>query len=219
MKDEDGNEPPLVLPPTPAGGTLFGLIRHAPTLWNDQKRIQGKGDSPLTEKGIGRARRWGELLKPLDWETIVTSDQGRSRHTAELVNQALNLPLVQEPRLREQNWGDWEGLALETILREKSEELAQRLAAGWGFRPPGGESREEVWQRGCQALTDMAGALPGRKVLVITHGGMIRALTYRLIDRHFDPAEPALVEKRHLHLIAAGNGGLHLNRINALRLP
>lgn len=200
-------------------GTVFGLIRHAPTTWNDEKRIQGQGDSPLTAAGIARARRWGQMLKPLGWDKIVTSDQGRSRHTAELVNETLNLPLVTDGRLREQNWGQWEGLILETILRQKADELAQLLAAGWGFRPPGGESREEVWQRGSRALQAAAMANPGARVLIVTHGGMIRALTYRLLNRRFDPAEPALVEKRHLHLVRADNGTLLLDRLNALRLP
>jgi len=199
--------------------TIFGLIRHAPTTWNDAKRIQGRGDSPLTAAGIIRARRWGPMLKPFGWDRIVTSDQERSRHTAGLINETLHLTVVTDSRLCEQNWGQWEGLAIETIMKQKADELAQLLAAGWGFRPPGGESREEVWQRGRRALQAVAMANPGARVLVVTHGGMIRALTYRLLNRRFDPAEPALVEKRHLHLVRAEKGELVLDRLNALRLP
>jgi probable phosphoglycerate mutase len=159
------------------------------------------------------------MLKPLGWDKIVTSDLGRAAHTAALLNESLGLPIFHEPRLREQDWGQWTGLTLEVIMHENARELNRLLSAGWDFQPPGGESRQQVWQRGAAALRALAAIGPQTRVLVVAHGGLIRALTYRLLHRRFDPGEPALIEKRHLHLLRAQDGCLHLDRLNALRLP
>ena len=71
--------------------TRFGLIRHAQTLWNLEKKIQGHSDSPLTAAGERQAARWGQLLKPCAWDRIIASDAGRAHQTAKLINDILNV--------------------------------------------------------------------------------------------------------------------------------
>ena len=69
--------------------TWFGLIRHAQTRWNREKRIQGLSDSPLTADGESQAARWGQLLAPFAWDRIIASNTGRALKTAKIINDGL----------------------------------------------------------------------------------------------------------------------------------
>ena len=89
--------------------TRFGLLRHAETHWNREKRIQGHSNSALTSEGKLQAEEWGRLISTFQWDRIITSDLGRALETATRVNHSLNLTIDREARLREQNWGRWEG--------------------------------------------------------------------------------------------------------------
>ena len=59
--------------------TRFGLIRHAQTIWNREKKIQGHSDSPLTADGEKQALSWGQALAQFPWSRILASDAGRAR--------------------------------------------------------------------------------------------------------------------------------------------
>jgi broad specificity phosphatase PhoE len=98
--------------------TRFALLRHAETQWNREHRIQGQEDSPLTHNGESRARKWGQLLKAQPWDRIISSDSGRALSTALIINDALRVPLIQDPRLREQDWGQWTGNTMGQLRRE-----------------------------------------------------------------------------------------------------
>lgn len=162
--------------------TRFALIRHAETLWNRQRRIQGQGDSPLTPEGKRTAARWGRLLAALPWDRVLASDTGRALATARRIQARIGRPLDLEPRLRELDWGAWTGRTLEEVAAAEAEELARQAAAGWEFRPPGGESRRELLARVRAALAAAAHRHPGGRVLVVTHGGVLRALELSLTD-------------------------------------
>lgn len=95
--------------------TTIGLIRHSTTTWNEAKKLQGQQDSPLTELGIQRARSWGEMLKNHGWDRLLVSDLGRAQQTASLMNRSLHLPVTLDPRLREQDWGQWTGKTIAEI--------------------------------------------------------------------------------------------------------
>ncbi|HIJ55364.1 MAG TPA: histidine phosphatase family protein [Deltaproteobacteria bacterium] len=195
--------------------TRFGLLRHAETEWNKQKRIQGHSDSPLTAEGKASADQWGSTLKTLPINRIISSDLGRVRETSQTINRHLNLPVVEDMRLREQNWGQWEGLSIPDI--ENTAEFKAELISGWNFRPRAGESRMEVWHRSHEALLQAARKWPGDTLLVVTHEGVIRCLIYMLFGRKFGPHEPPLIEPKHLHWLVCQDGRLKVDEINALR--
>ena len=75
-----------------AGRTTFGLIRHARTVWNRERRIQGWSDSPLTPEGERQAELWGAHLQATPWTLILASDTGRAQATARIINRRLDLP-------------------------------------------------------------------------------------------------------------------------------
>lgn len=198
--------------------TRYGLIRHAPTDWNEKKIIQGQLDSPLSAAGKIMAAAWGGQLQPFSWQRIICSDLGRARETASRINSHLGLPTLKEQRLREQDWGQWGGLSLMSIRQEHRQYLDKQVQAGWNFRPPGGESRRQVLQRSLAALNEIQETFPGEMILVVCHEGVIKCLVYHLLNRRFMPDEPKIIRNFHMHLLAAEPGIIYLEQLNRLPL-
>jgi len=198
--------------------TRFGLIRHAQTDWNREKKIQGHSDSPLTANGKKQASSWGQRLLQFPWDRILASDTGRALATAERINAFLNIPLETDPRLREQDWGDWVSKTIPQIQTEASQVLEEQINAGWNFCPPGGESRDSVLKRSQEALMEAADRYPGDNLLVVTHEGVVKGLIYHLCGRMFLPSEPPLLKSYRLHWLVFDRQGLQIEKVNALKL-
>ena len=198
--------------------TRFGLIRHAQTDWNRGKKIQGQSDSPLTADGKKQASSWGQRLLQFPWDRILASDTGRALATAERINAFLNIPLETDPRLREQDWGDWVSKTIPQIQTEASQVLEEQINAGWNFCPPGGESRDSVLKRSQEALMEAADRYPGDNLLVVTHEGVVKGLIYHLCGRKFLPTEPRLLQSYRLHWLVFDRDGLQIEKVNALKL-
>jgi len=180
--------------------TTFFLIRHGQTAWNVEKRIQGRTDTELSPEGEAMAASWARTLADLELTHILTSDLARAVRTAEIVGAGRDLPLARDPRLGEQDWGEWTGLA-KPELKKLGKEIARLEKQGFGFRPPGGESREDVLFRACDALLDFAAENPAARVLVVTHNGVLKCLLAALSGREFLPGDPPLPAGYRLHRI------------------
>jgi len=198
--------------------TKFGIIRHATTRWNEQKRIQGQNDSPLSPAGKEQAKSWGTELSGFPWQRILCSDLGRARETAALINGTLHLPVSFDPALREQDWGRWTGMTLAQLRKDDHGLLEQQVQSGWGFRPPSGESRHEVLARCLKYLHKTGAGYPGELILVVCHEGVIKCLLYHLLNRRFLPEEPKAIRDFHLHLLVIKEGTLYLEQKNRLAL-
>jgi probable phosphoglycerate mutase len=198
--------------------TRFGLIRHAETVWNREKRIQGQLDSRLTAAGRRQAESWGHLLKDYRWDRCICSDLARAQATTAIVNRFFKAPVTCEAGLREQNWGRWSGRSIFQVKQEVPDLLARLTMQGWQFHPPDGEDRDSVWERGQRALKAAAAKWPGTTILVVTHEGLIKCLVYRLLQRRFLPTEPRILKPAHLHWLACSRGEIEIEKINAVAL-
>ena len=198
--------------------TRFGLLRHVETEWNLLKKIQGVMDVPLTESGIATARMWGGKLAEWPWDRILCSSLGRAVRTAEIINERLNLPIDHEPLLIEQDWGRWTGRTIAGLRETEGDEVAIQEAAGWQFQPPGGEDRITLLDRAKKALLEAGKIHPGKHILVVCHGGVIKALVKHLAGREYLPHEPKLVKNNHLQWVICTNGKLELEEVNAVDL-
>ncbi len=187
--------------------TRFGLLRHGQTVWNREKRIQGRMDSPLTHDGLEAVRAWARFLAspPWRWSRIVASTAERARLTARIIGERLALEVEVNGDLREQDWGIWEGLTGAELAEQYTEILDKQMKNGWSFRPPEGESRIEVCRRVRSALLILGEKYPGEQILVITHQGVIKALVYCIEKRQFLPDEPKLLDKNSLQIISYRN--------------
>ncbi len=211
--------PPETLPAgTPRGETVsrFAVMRHAETVWNSEKRIQGQQDSPLTPRGHLQADRWGAALTSFRWDRILASDAGRSLATVDRLNVHLRLPVHPDPRLRELDWGHWTAKTIAQLRAEEGELVAVQERAGWDFQPPGGESRRHQLERCQEALMSAADTWPGETILVVAHGGIIRSLVHALCGQPIAWTAGTGRQPYRLHWVSVANGGLTLEGADAL---
>jgi len=191
--------------------TVFYLLRHAPTLWNFEKRIQGHWDSELAPESQAKMEALAPRLAGLGLARILSSDLGRAKSTAGILNLRLRLPVTLDKRLREQHYGEWTGKYWRDI---PGEQVRAAEAAGWNFHPPGGESRSDLRGRCEHALNDAARANAGRNVLVVTHQGVIKAILYHLLGRAYLPDEPAAFDPDKLQQVVSQNGVLTIGALD-----
>ncbi|MBI1649249.1 histidine phosphatase family protein [Hyphomicrobium sulfonivorans] len=160
-----------------AGVTIY-FIRHGETDWNAQSRYQGQADVPLNDKGRGQARRNGETLRALAPETgalpFIASPLQRARETMEIVRSAMELPAEGyslDPRLKEINYGAWQGTLAAELPQVDPDGLAARNLDTFNWRPEGGESYADLTQRAVGWLDGIDG-----DCVVVAHGGISRVL-------------------------------------------
>lgn len=147
--------------------TELYLVRHGETDWNRQRRIQGLTDIALNDSGREQARATARRLATRRWDGVFTSPLSRARETAEIIAAELGMPQPTAlDALVERNYGEAEGLDFAEVDRLWPERAAV----------PGQETREEVTERVLPALQELAGAHPGESLLVVSHGGAIRAV-------------------------------------------
>ncbi len=197
--------------------TILALLRHGKTEWNEEGRIQGRHDSPLSPSGRRQVHEWGKFLTDYTIDQIIASDLGRVRETVEILQEYCgNVPITWNSGLREQSWGQWEGKTFRELKTEQPEKLAAQIRAGWNFCPPEGESRIEVLKRSLPVLTKTLQQFPGKQVLIVSHEGVVNSIIYHLARRTFLPEEKHLLQKRQLHLLIGINEKLLLGPLNIL---
>jgi probable phosphoglycerate mutase len=159
------------------------FVRHGETDWNAEGRYQGSRDIPLNDRGRRQAAENGELLRDLlhrdnrqatDFAWYV-SPLGRTRETMNLIRSRQDEPLPDvtiDPRLVEISFGVHEGRLHHELVSEMAI-AGSRDASFWRYRPPEGESYEDVATR----ILDFGASLTGPAVIV-SHGGILRVLRH-----------------------------------------
>jgi broad specificity phosphatase PhoE len=164
--------------------TTFYIVRHGETEWNVKKLLQGQGDSPLTTTGITQASLLGKKLQHIHFDAVFSSDLLRAKRTAEIITLDRNIAVTTTELLRERSHGKWEGkpyhiynTALKDFL-EKRDKLSQEEKKS--FRYPDMETDAELLARFITFLREIAVGYPGKTILAVTHGGMMRTLLIHL---------------------------------------
>ena len=161
--------------------TEFVLIRHGETVENLAGIIQGHYNSELNECGIAQGRAVAERLKREMFDVFYTSDLKRAVCTAEMISDAINMPFELEPEFREWNLGVLERQnAME--MREAYPEVmdAFKHAPQKEVIVPGGESHSQFNSRICRMMEKLAGQHENKRILIVTHGGVLREV-FRLV--------------------------------------
>ena len=197
--------------------TILALLRHGKTEWNEEGRIQGRHDSPLSSSGRRQVHEWGMFLRNYTTDQIIASDLGRVRETVGILQEYCEtVPVIWNSALREQSWGQWEEKTFRELKTEQPEELDTQIRAGWDFRPPDGESRKEVLKRSLPVIIEALQQFPGKQVLIVSHEGVVNSLIYHLAGRAFLPEEKKLLHKRQLHMLIGIKEKLSLGPLNIL---
>lgn len=142
--------------------TFLTIVQHG-------EKARGKGDVPLTQRGIADAQRTGQYLRGQGITRIVSSPLRRTRETAAHLAVSLALPVVVDPRARERmNWGD--GPAMQT--RDAFLAEWRRATAERNWRPASGDASRVAGERFVSLLDDLAAAHAGGHIVIVAHGGV-----------------------------------------------
>lgn len=161
--------------------TIIYIVRHGETEWNIKKLIQGQADSPLTNTGIEQAKKVAKDLRNVKFDLVFASDSIRAKRTAEIIAAERKLAIETTKLLRERYFAELEGKpgkALDAYRRLYEKMNDEEI---YKYRPvPNSETDEEITTRLITFLRETAITHPGKRVLVVTHGAIVRAFLVKL---------------------------------------
>ncbi len=148
------------------------MLRHGETVTGGGFR--GRLDDELTDVGWQQMRQ--AVVNAGPWDRIVSSPLRRcAAFAAELAEQR-DLPMELEPDLRELDFGQWEGRTAAELMVDQSEALGRFWENPYSFTPPGGEPLPEFEARILTAIERLTDRYAGERILLVTHGGVMRLL-------------------------------------------
>jgi 2,3-bisphosphoglycerate-dependent phosphoglycerate mutase len=165
-----------------AAPTRVVLVRHGETDWNRERRIQGQTDTPLSALGRLQAQAIGQRLERDRFDAIYASDLARAWHTAQAIVAAAqrlrsDAPLaIAQPKLREMDFGEWEGKTSAEIAVSHPEQHVFSKQRDPEFRIPGGESFRDLYDRAVGCVTALAQSHAGGAICIVAHGGILDML-------------------------------------------
>ena len=158
------------------------LLRHGQTDWNLQRRLQGRSDIPLNDTGREQARAVGRELAASGghWDVLVSSPLQRARETAQVIGREIGLELSRTYEdLVERAFGDVEGRDCTGMGDNERHAMMEKH----------GEATEDVVQRGLSVLRTILADFPGKDVMVVAHGTLIRLTLDRVLDTELPSLE------------------------------
>ncbi|MBJ2252661.1 alpha-ribazole phosphatase family protein [Pseudomonas sp. MF6772] len=177
------------------------LLRHGETELGGG--LRGSLDDALTAKGWAQMRE--AVLARGPWDRLVSSPLQRCARFAEELGARLNLPVSLEQDLQELHFGAWEGQSAVQLMETDAEALGLFWADPYSFTPPDGEPVEAFSQRVRDAVLRLHQLYAGQRVLLISHGGVMRLLL----------AQARGLPREQLLNVEVGHGGLFSLRVEA----
>ncbi len=190
----------------------FYLTRHGQTDSNLSGIIQGQSlDAPLNEEGIRQARRIGEFLKNTDRsiDRIISSDLIRAYQTAEIIGEILGVEVEKDARLREMNYGGWEGNFLEELLKTPEGKIWIESPSKWQIE--NSETVKAVQDRIVAAIIDYLQRF--EHPLVVSHGITISAFLLYVKDLPLDNIKEYVPQNTEIYSFSFENGKFKQNQL------
>lgn len=141
-------------------------VRHGQTDWNVEGRIQGSTDIPLNQTGIEQAYQVKQLLDQESFDLVLASPLLRAYETAKIICLDKAVEIKGDERLKERNFGSYEGTLVKAMPVGDFWDLKQDLC------PENGESIRMVFDRIYAFLDDLKKLYPSHKILLVAHGGI-----------------------------------------------
>jgi probable phosphoglycerate mutase len=189
--------------------TQIALIRHGPTDWNGEHRLQGRTDRPLSTEGRTKVAEWRipDAYRLFRW---VSSPLSRAQQTAEI----LSLEITRlEPAIIEMDWGKWEGHTRTELDEIYGDEISIRAAKGLDLRPHGGESPRDVRDRVAAWAREIAAT--GQPTGAVCHQGIIRAALSLATGWSMVGKPPKKMDWASVHIFEADpDGGFAIGALN-----
>ncbi|MEN8150187.1 MAG: histidine phosphatase family protein [Planctomycetota bacterium] len=162
----------------PAADFRLLLVRHGETDANREFRMQGVSDMSLNEEGRRQLACTAERLSGEEIDAIYASDLTRAIESAEPIAARHGLTVRTDPRLREQNLGDWEGDVWFDLPEIYGQAALDSFMGDMDYGPPGGETKRSVLERFREAILEIGARHAGETVCVVTHGGPLMTFAY-----------------------------------------
>ncbi len=151
------------------------LMRHGETLWNREGRVMGRNPVELSENGRAQVEAAILPARVLKLDLIMTSPLVRARQTAEIIADGLGgVEIIEDPTIAEVSYGRWEGMTYHELIDDPHYVVYRESPVE--YPTPGGETIPQVQARGVAAIRRVIAAHPGRRVLFVSHGDIIRTV-------------------------------------------
>jgi probable phosphoglycerate mutase len=156
--------------------TFIYFVRHGETILTPQRKFSGTGslDPELMQEGLDQADLVAEECAKLGAEVLIASPLNRTRQTAEAISRATGLEIIFDKVWYELSFGSWDGKAIEEVREEEPDNYQAWLNSSSYAPPGGGESYDEASIRIEEALEKLVAEYPGKKIIVVTHNGIVK---------------------------------------------
>lgn len=198
-------------------GTRLILIRHGETASNREMRYIGSHDDALTSHGRHQAELFADALAPLPVAALYTSPRRRTRETAQPLADQLGLPVMVADALREQAFGDWEGMTRGEVLAHSPAyaDLLHAWETDTTLAPPSGESVASMMERVIACVTALCQHHPAQAVVLVSHVGPIKALITATLQGAPDTARHMFLDPATISIADWSNTGRILRLFNS----
>lgn len=193
------------------------LVRHGQTEWNAAGRWQGMLDVPLSDVGHEQAHLLADYLRDRPIGAVYSSDLTRAWKTAEPLAQLKGLDVHKDERLREVNYGVFQGMTHEEIRTRFPTEERSLMSDYMDFVAPEGESRRQVQARAYAAWQEIVGNGTGPEILIVTHGGPVRVLLMKLFPDQLDRMMKVPVPNTSVTTLVQDEHGVRLESLSSIR--
>jgi probable phosphoglycerate mutase len=173
--------------------TRLILIRHGETDWNVEGRYQGQADPPLNQQGLAQAHQLTQKLQSAGLDMLYSSPLRRALETAQILAEALNIPLHTDSRLMEIHQGEWQTLLYTEIAARYPEVFHRWQTEPWTVTIPGGENIAQVQKRVYAAVDEILARHDGQCVGVVAH-----RLPIALLKIRYQGLDPGVVRTLEL---------------------
>ncbi len=211
------------------------LVRHGQTDWNLARRYMSESDRALTAFGQQQAQALGAFFHARKVDAIVHSGLTRTEAVARAINTGRSISITCDMRWREASHGAWEGLTYREVLQRFSDDALRRFSDPVNNAPMDGESLAGMATRVMEAWRDLGARFAGKRVVVVTHGGVVQAVLCALMNtplaEHWRwridlgsatgidcyPTTTIVRTINHVPLFNTGNGEMETRRVIFLR--
>ena len=160
---------------SPEVPTFIYFVRHGETILTPMRKFSGTGelDPELMQEGLDQAQLVADEVVKLGAEILIASPLKRTRQTAEAIARTTGLEIIFDEAWFELSFGTWDGKSLEEV-REESPDEFQAWLDSTSYAPGGGESYDQASERIETALEKLVAQYPGKKIIVVSHNGVIK---------------------------------------------
>lgn len=167
--------------------TTLIIVRHGHTALNNGDRFRGRTNTPLDDQGLREAEVTAKAIAQR-WKlsAVYTSSVSRAHVTGEIIGKPFGLPAIDEPGILDMDYGEWTGLTFEEAQAHSPKDYEICMGRPSAFRPPKGESFEELRARSVAAVKAIAQKHPDQAVAIVTHNVVNRVILLGFLETTTD---------------------------------